>query len=140
MHFSATKNLMTNFCSRLEHCLICYHFDWLAGWVLWHINLCRLFNAKSIFMQIVLFQTIQFSMSTQFNCQNISISSYSVYSNRANSVVSILNKSKNFNLSKIFVLRVFKMVANIFVRLKFLLLTNLMKKNSWKKKKKIILL
>ena len=22
----------------------------LVGWVLWHINLCRLFNAKSIFM------------------------------------------------------------------------------------------
>ena len=22
-------------------------------WVLWHINLCRLFNAKLIFMQIV---------------------------------------------------------------------------------------
>ena len=42
---------------------------WLVGWVLWHINLCRLFNAKSIFMQIVLFQTIQLSMNTQFNCQ-----------------------------------------------------------------------
>ena len=29
---------------------------WLVGllisWVLWHINLCRLFNAKSIFIQI----------------------------------------------------------------------------------------
>ena len=23
---------------------------WLVGWVLWHINLCRLFNTKSIFM------------------------------------------------------------------------------------------
>ena len=41
---------------------------WLVGF-LWRINLCRLFNAKSIFMQIVLFQTIQFTMSTQFNCQ-----------------------------------------------------------------------
>ena len=30
-----------------------------VGWVLWHINICRLFNAKSIFIQ-----TIQFSMST----------------------------------------------------------------------------
>ena len=40
---------------------------WLVGF-LWHINLCKLFNAKSIFMKIVLFQTIQFSMSTQFNC------------------------------------------------------------------------
>ena len=42
------------------------------------------FNAKSIFMKIVLFQTIQFSISTQFKCKyssiekNISISSYSV--------------------------------------------------------------
>ena len=26
-------------------------------------------NAKSIFMQSVVFQRIQFSMSTQFNCQ-----------------------------------------------------------------------
>ena len=30
---------------------------WLVGWLvgcnLWHINLCRLFNAKSIVMQIV---------------------------------------------------------------------------------------
>ena len=41
----------------------------LLAWVLWHINLCRLFNAKSIFIQIVLFQTIQFSISTQFKCK-----------------------------------------------------------------------
>ena len=40
--------------------------SWLVGW---HINLCRSFNVNSIFMQIVLFRTIQFSMSTQFNCQ-----------------------------------------------------------------------
>ena len=26
---------------------------WLGGWVLWHINLCRLFSAKFILMQIV---------------------------------------------------------------------------------------
>ena len=42
---------------------------WLVGWVLWHINLYKLFYAKSIFMHIVLFQTIQFSISTQFNYQ-----------------------------------------------------------------------
>ena len=36
--------------------------------VLWHINLCRLFNAKSILYKYkVLFQTIQFSISTQFS-------------------------------------------------------------------------
>ena len=42
---------------------------WMVVWVLWHINLCWLFNAKSIFMKIILFQTIQFGMSTEFNCQ-----------------------------------------------------------------------
>ena len=42
---------------------------WLVVWVLWHINLCRLFNAKSIFMKIVLFQTIQFRVSMQFKCK-----------------------------------------------------------------------
>ena len=40
-----------------------------VGWVLWHINPCRIFNAKPIFKQIVLFQTVQFSISTQVNCQ-----------------------------------------------------------------------
>ena len=38
----------------------------LVGWVLWYVNLCRLFNTKSIFMKIVPFQTIQFKISTQF--------------------------------------------------------------------------
>ena len=55
-----------------------------VGWVLWPINLCWLFNAKSIFIQSVLFQTIQFSKSTQF-VKNISISSYSVYAKGSNS-------------------------------------------------------
>ena len=41
----------------------------MVVWVLWHINLCRLFNAKSIFVKIVLFQTIQFKISTQFKCK-----------------------------------------------------------------------
>ena len=66
--------------------LIIFNFMKLmsVGWVLWHINLSRLFNAKSIFMKIVLFQTIQFSISTEFKrkygliFKNISISSYSV--------------------------------------------------------------
>ena len=60
-------------------CIFCWVPCWkkkkaetyiLVGWlVLWHINRCRLFNAKSIFMDIVLFKKIQFTMSTQFNCQ-----------------------------------------------------------------------
>ena len=57
---------------------------WLVGWILWYINFCKLFNAESIFMQIFLFQTIQFSMSTQF-VKNISISNYSIYSDSSNS-------------------------------------------------------
>ena len=42
----------------------------LVGWLVgWFINLCRLFKAKSIFMKIVLFQTILFGISTQFKCK-----------------------------------------------------------------------
>ena len=37
--------------------------------LLWRINLCGIFNAKSIFIQTVLFQTIQLSISTQLNYQ-----------------------------------------------------------------------
>ena len=44
---------------------------------LWYIDICRIFNAKSIFNKwTVLFQTIQFSIS--LIVKNISISSYSV--------------------------------------------------------------
>ena len=74
-----------------KHCYIFFlPLGWLVGF-LWHINFCRLFNAKSIFMKIVLFQTIQFRMNTQFKrkysliVKNISIWSYSVYSNSSNS-------------------------------------------------------
>ena len=31
--------------------LLLYYYKWLVGWVLWHINLCRLSNAKFIFIQ-----------------------------------------------------------------------------------------
>ena len=64
----------------------------LVSWVLWHITLCRLFNTKSIFIQIinsisnnsgyhvktVSFQTIQFSISMQFECQNFYFSQFSL--------------------------------------------------------------
>ena len=46
---------------------------WLVGWLvgcsLLRINICRLFNGKSIFMKIVIFQTNQFRISTQFKCK-----------------------------------------------------------------------
>ena len=57
---------------------------WLVGYLGFMAYQPRLFNAKSIFMKIVVFQTIQFRISTQFKCKyslivkNISISSYSV--------------------------------------------------------------
>ena len=56
----------------------------LVRWILWHINLCWFLNAKTIFMKIILFQTIPFSISMLLKCKyslivkNISISSYSV--------------------------------------------------------------
>ena len=54
-------------------------FVCLFVWVLWHINLCWLYNAKYIFIQkTVIFQTIKFEISTQFKSQNIPISSNSV--------------------------------------------------------------
>ena len=47
--------------------------NWLIGWLVgfsWHINLCRLFNARSICMQIVSSISKKFSLAwVQFNCQ-----------------------------------------------------------------------
>ena len=55
---------------------------WLIGWVLWHINFCRLFNANSQFY----FKQFSWAWVHSLIVKNISISSYSVYSNIANSV------------------------------------------------------
>ena len=46
-------------------CLMAYQLvlvGWLVGWFLWHINLCRLFNAKPILLQIIS------SISNNFVC------------------------------------------------------------------------
>ena len=44
--------------------------SWLVAWVLWNINFCRLFNAKSIFIQIISsISNNSQSMNTQFNWQ-----------------------------------------------------------------------
>ena len=57
------------------------------------------------FMKIVLFQTIQFSISTQFKCKyrlivkNVSISSFSVYSSSSNSANSVVYKYRFFLLT-----------------------------------------
>ena len=42
--------------------------DWV-DWLFGVYGICRLFNAKPIFMKIVLFQTIQFRLSAQFKCK-----------------------------------------------------------------------
>ena len=60
-------------------------------------------------MQIVLFQTIQFNMSTQFNCQNISISSYSVYSNSSNSANKLFNAKSIFKTNNQFYFKQFSL-------------------------------
>ena len=59
------------FCLSLRSCLpIAIYIGWLVYWVLWHINLCRLFNAKSILCkQSVRLKTVHVSISTQFNGQ-----------------------------------------------------------------------
>ena len=45
---------------------------WFIGWIQWHINLCRLLNAKSIFMQnSVLFQTINSAYVRGFDVKTV---------------------------------------------------------------------
>ena len=61
---------------------------WFAVWVLWLFNLCRLFNAKSIFMKIVS-SISNYSVEHEYILivQNISISNYSGYSNSSNQLI-----------------------------------------------------
>ena len=65
--------------------------SWLVGWVLWHVNLSRLLNAKSIFALNNQFDFKQFSLAwvPRLNVKNVSISSYSFYSNSSNSANSV---------------------------------------------------
>ena len=56
--FLVLINNTWNHITEWKHIVILKLDDWLIGswlvvWVLWHIKLCRLFNAKSNFMQIV---------------------------------------------------------------------------------------
>ena len=69
--FSVIFYLFLYILSMLVYLFVCL-FGWLVGWLvgllcLWHINFCRLFNAKSIFIPINTSISIQFSVSTQFN-------------------------------------------------------------------------
>ena len=53
---------------------------WLVVWVLWQINPCRLFNAKSIVMENSQFYFKQFDLAWVHSLiiKNISTSSYSI--------------------------------------------------------------
>ena len=75
------KNLLTYNLWPFNSChLICHKkrtnplfWGWLVGWLvvsLWQINLCRLFNDKSIFIRITRsICTIKLSIRTLFDCQ-----------------------------------------------------------------------
>ena len=43
-------NVLTGKCTYGKKKLL---VGWLVGWILWHINFCRLSNTKSIFIQII---------------------------------------------------------------------------------------
>ena len=53
------SELWNNGNEKILHIFTYYRLGWLVGWlvvgvwILWHINLCRLFNPKSIFIQII---------------------------------------------------------------------------------------
>ena len=57
------ENYVVIFALRMSVCAIgrwCYLvrtslIGWLLIWILWHINLCRLYNATSIFIQMICF-------------------------------------------------------------------------------------
>ena len=64
---------------------------WLVGWLGFYgiSNFVGYSMPNPFLYKSVLFQKNHFSISTQFNCQNIFISSYSVYSKTSNSVYSV---------------------------------------------------
>ena len=68
--------------SPVLHVLFVLLGELLVGCVLWHISLCRLFNAESIFVLNNQFYFKQFILAWVHNLivKNISISNYSVYS------------------------------------------------------------
>ena len=69
----------------------------LVGWILWHYNLCRLFNDESIFIQKpVLFQTIQFSVSTVSMSKTIQFQSILFRKVRSLNISTKLNSQKHF--------------------------------------------
>ena len=95
------------------------YVGWLVSWVLWHINLCWLFNTKSIFIQInntisnnsaehkyifqlskpFLFQAIQFAQTVLIQAIQLRISIDFVYTHL--NVKTVLFQRNKFNVSTI---------------------------------------
>ena len=103
LHTTSSKMFQRSF-GRLRTCRTkCFQFQEnyfnlvSVGFVPWHINRIRLFNARPVFFypETVLFQTIQYSISTQIQCQNSSISnnSFSISKQFKCENVSISNNS-----------------------------------------------
>ena len=66
---TGTRSFFLSLCKRFVVILM---FVFRKGFALvwWHINHCRLFIVKSIlYIKIVLFQTIQFNIRSQFKCR-----------------------------------------------------------------------
>ena len=75
-----------------------YDLVWF-GWVLWHINHCKLFYIKPIFMhKTVLFQAIQVSISTVFVCTQLIVKTVLLKINQFN--ISTQLKYQNSSISK----------------------------------------
>ena len=95
------------------------NYRWLIGWVLWYINLCGLFNSKSIFMQIIssisnnsveheytvklsktfLFQDIQFIQRFLIQVFQFSINTDFVYTKLI--VKTVLYQTIQFSVSRV---------------------------------------
>ena len=71
--FLILNTLFTNIANNVI--IYIYIYSWL---VVWLVGLYYLTPNPFLYKWSVLFQIIQFSMTTLFNCQNISISSNSV--------------------------------------------------------------
>ena len=79
---------------------------WLVCWILWHINLCRFFNAKSTFMQII--SSIPNTLFYQFHFKQFSLVS-----------VRSLNASTQFNCQKHFYFKLFSLVIQFSISRQF---------------------
>ena len=99
-------------------------------WVLWYINLCQLFNVKSIFMKIVLFQIIHFRISTQFKCKYSLIVKKKKLFQAIQFSQAVLIQLIQFSLSRDFVYKHLNVKTVLYYIIQFSVSTVSMSKNS----------